>query len=90
MGFAILLLVFLIIFCAAIIIEYSDDGFIASCCIAGICFGCFMLGGLFVEYRISKSQTRDNTEIIHRYEQGNYSLEVRIDEDKIDTLYIFK
>lgn len=31
-----------------------------------------------------------NTEIVHRYQKGDYQLELTIDGDKVDTLYIFK
>lgn len=36
------------------------------------------------------SQDEQNTELIHRYQQGDYSIELRTDGDKVDTLYIFK
>lgn len=32
----------------------------------------------------------NTTNLIKRYQQGNYAIEVTIDGDKVDTLYIFK
>lgn len=36
------------------------------------------------------SEDERNTEIIRRYQKGDYQLELKVDGDKVDTLYIFK
>lgn len=37
-----------------------------------------------------RDDSKYHTEIIRRYQQGDYQLELTVDGDKIDTLYIFK
>lgn len=55
----------------------------------------FIVGILITVFSLeSETETLSNeerdTKLIQRYQQGDYSLEVRIDGDKVDTLYIFK
>lgn len=36
------------------------------------------------------SNKHETTRLIHRYQQGDYELEIRVKKEKIDTLYVFK
>lgn len=35
------------------------------------------------------NSANENTKIIHRYQQSDYELEIKVNKEKVDTLYIF-
>lgn len=49
-----------------------------------------LLGALFLlSFILGSSHPKVTTSIIERYKEGDYQLELKVDGDKIDTLYIF-
>lgn len=84
------LTILMLIFCLVVNFAKSEDGWLATWTLVGICLSCFILGILFYERLENTNRVKHNNEIINKYKSGNYSLEVKVQGDKVDTLYIFK
>ena len=81
-GIAISVIAFITII---LLIVFSDDREWFPPVIAILIFAIFIL-----TTQMERSNSYWHTKLIHRYQQGDYSLEIIVERDKVDTLYIFK
>ena len=85
-----------LIFIFIIILNFinSNNRVFITWAIIGIVISCIIITNLVTDYTINRNIDRNinkhNTEIIKQYQQKDYSLEIKIEGDKRDTLYIFK
>lgn len=84
-GYVIALVLTIIILLVILIILFSEnkEWLPAVIMIFIVCIFLFSI-------KMERNNNQYHTKIIHRYQQGDYKLELKVDRDKVDTLYIFE
>lgn len=86
----IILLIVGIIFFLLMSIYCDGDSSLMSMGLTGLTMSCFWLGWVIADIQSCEPNIQHDTELINKYKSGNYHIRVEIEEDKVDTLYIFK
>lgn len=85
MGFIVFCIIAVVILIMILVAIVEGDFNIISTVVTVLLMALFLLS-----FILGSSHPEVTTSIVERYKRGDYELELRIKENKIDTVYIFK